>query len=493
MHAAQKKMFEPTHQHPVAALTKAFQILKDNIITIIVLLVVGGSNAQYTVAGLLIFTVLLLIWGVVSWYRFTYQVQDGELHIKQGVFVRKDLYMSGERIQVVDITAGVIQRLFGLVALDVKTAGSKAEEAKISALTRTQAEKIKSLLMEAKKQEGEQEAEDEEVQEDVHKLSTRDLIIAASTSGSFGVALSIIGTILSQVEQVIPEEQMARYFEQAIPSSVTAVMVVSIIVLVIGISWLISFIGTIIKYFDFTLRVQKDQLIVRYGLFEQKQLTVPFNRIQAVQIKEGIFRQPFGYATLIIESAGYGDEQGNSTTLYPLLRKDKVSDFLEEVVPEYNIEIKGTPSPEQSLSRYIFRTLRWGLAVILPVWYFVPYGEFGWLLLIPACWLGYLQYNEALIGQSGTTRETLIMRFRLLSKTTALIKKNRIQSAEMSQNPFQKRRSLQGFSVTIASGSQGRTFTIRDVTTETANNYLQWVSPVPTADNQSEEGSSEAD
>lgn len=467
-------MFEPTRQHPVAALTKAVQILKDNFITIIILLVVGGSNAQYTIAGLLGFIALLLIWGFISWYRFTYQVVDGELHIKQGVLVRKNLYMSTERIQVIDITAGVIQRMFGLVALDVKTAGTKAEEAKISALTRAQAEEMKSLLMKVKKEKAANEAEEIAEPEEVYELSPRDLIIAASTSGSFGVALSIVGTILSQLDQLISEEAMANYVEQAIPSSVTTVMVLSIIVGVVGISWLLAFLGTVVKYYGFTLQVQKNQLVIRHGLFEQKQLTVPYNRIQAIQIKEGLFRQPFGYATLMLESAGYGDEQGNSTTLYPLLSRKKVTGFLAEVVPEYNVEIQGEPSPEESLPRYIFRTLRWGLLVILPVWYLVPYGEFAWLLLVPAAWLGYGQYCDALIGRSGFNRDTLVMRFRLLSKTTALIKKKRIQSAEMSQNPFQKRRGLHTFSVTVASGSQGRSFSIRDVHTKTALFFLKW-------------------
>lgn len=475
MHVGPRKMFEPSRQHPVAALTKAFQILKDNIITILVIIFVGGSNAMFTISGIFGVVALLLIWGVVSWYRFTYQVVDGELHIKQGVLVRKNLYLSGERIQVVDITAGVVQRIFGLVALDIKTAGSSAEEAKISAMTREQAEEIKKLLMKSKQEEETEEEKAEEIPAEVYKLSAKDLVIAASTSGSFGVALSIVATVFSQVDQVISQEEMAEFIERVMPASVTTYMAVYIIFAVVLISWLFAFFGTIIKFYGFTLRVEKDQLIIRHGLFEQKQLTVPFNRIQAIQMKEGLLRQPFGYASLVLESAGYGDQQGNSTTLYPLLAREKVWDFIQQVVPRYHVPITGTGSPETSLSRYLFRTFRWALLVIIPAWFLVPYGEYALLLIIPFLLLGYAQYSDALIGVSG---QTLILRFRLLSKTTALVKKKRIQSASISQNPFQKRRDLMSYIVTVASGSQGRTFKIRDLETSVSRSFLHWVSPV---------------
>lgn len=35
----------------------------------------------------------------VSWLRFTYRVEDGELKIESGVFVRKNRYIRFERIQ----------------------------------------------------------------------------------------------------------------------------------------------------------------------------------------------------------------------------------------------------------------------------------------------------------------------------------------------------------------------------------------------------------
>src|SRR5699024_4343053 len=116
-------MSEARRQHPVAAITNVLKTVRDNIITILIVLFVGGGGDVlfnlYILLGLLVF---LLIAGVVGWWRFTYEVVDGELRIEKGIFVRKKIYMRRERIQVIDISAGIVQRVFGLVAIKVKSA-----------------------------------------------------------------------------------------------------------------------------------------------------------------------------------------------------------------------------------------------------------------------------------------------------------------------------------------------------------------------------------
>ncbi|MEX0823273.1 MAG: PH domain-containing protein, partial [Balneolaceae bacterium] len=147
MHGSQKKMFEFRRQHPVAAISRALGLIRGNVVTIIVLLFIGSQSGE---ASILIwigggFAFLLLI-GTITWWRFLYRIEDGELHIKQGVFVRKDLFLTKDRVQVIDITSGVIQRMFGLVKVDIQTAGSTSREAAIDAVTVEQAREISRLL-----------------------------------------------------------------------------------------------------------------------------------------------------------------------------------------------------------------------------------------------------------------------------------------------------------------------------------------------------------
>ncbi|HEX6981723.1 MAG TPA: PH domain-containing protein [Balneolaceae bacterium] len=468
-------MFESQRQHPAAAVAKALDIIKGNFITIVFIIFLGGGGdrADFTLYWILGTIICLLIWGVISWYRFTFRISDGELQIEQGVVVHKKLYLTADRIQVIDISAGIVQRLFGLVAVEVKTAGSTSKDAKISAISREKAEELKTLLRKKSSEDVEEYIPDEKKL--VYSLDSHDLLIAATTSGRLGVALSIVGAVFSQVDQLFTEQQIFNFVEANIPHSTSVSIIIFSVIGIFLISWVLSFITTIIQYYDFSVEVKEDELLITRGLFEKTQLTIPFNRIQAVQIKEELLRQPFGYASLVIESAGYGETQGNSTTLFPLIGKEKIYHFINEVIPEYSTELTPGKSrlSRRALRRYLLRMVWFSLIFIAIAWSSIPYGVYSWFILIPALLLGYWQYYDAGVNSDGNT---LILSSRLVSKTTAIVKKYRMQSVEIKQNPFQTRLNLSNFTVSVASGNQGRSFTVRELGQQQAYRHLEWIS-----------------
>src|SRR5699024_6418774 len=230
----------------------------------------------------------------ISWYRFSFEASEGELRIEQGVLIRKKLYLTSDRIQVIDISSGVVQRLFGLVAVEIKTAGSSSKEAKISALSREKAEALKAKLRRVAGENVKEEPENaEETSHKTYTLATRDLLIAATTSGRMGVALSLVGAGFSQIDQFLSDEQMYRFIETNMPQSTSVSLIVMSIIAVVVIAWIFSFLSTLVAHYDFEVVVRKKELVISRGLFERTQLTIPFNRIQAVQIREELMRQPF--------------------------------------------------------------------------------------------------------------------------------------------------------------------------------------------------------
>src|SRR5699024_964588 len=155
----------------------------------------------------------------------------------------------------------------------------------------------------------------------------------------------------------------------------------AVILLVIGLvilAWLISFGYTLITNYDFSITVHKDELLISRGLITNIRLTIPLDRIQAISIKEGILRQPFGYASILLEDAGYA-----TTTLFPLIAKEQIPTFLSRVLPEYHIENKAiqTPVPLSGLRRYLLRKVWKLLPVIILCWLFIPYGIYTSVLL----------------------------------------------------------------------------------------------------------------
>ncbi|MGF1669084.1 MAG: PH domain-containing protein [Balneolaceae bacterium] len=468
-------MSEFQRQHPIAAVARAFALIKGNFITIIVLLVVGSrggeGNVIWWIGGG--FTVLLVL-GIVSWWRFQYKIENGLVHIRRGLFVRQNMYLTRDRVQVIDVTAGVLQRMFGLVKVEIKTAASSSREASIDAISRVDAEiiteKLKNINNDSKAVEEQAESA---VKIKKHHLPGTDLLIAASTSGSFGIALSIIGTIFSQAEPLISENEIYDWIINAVPTQSDFFLVVWIIGLLILFAWLMSFFGTLFTYGDFSLSVLDDRLIITRGIFEKKRITVPFNRIQALWVMEGILRQPFGYCSVHIESAGYGDAKGTgSIVLFPLIKKNKLESFLKETVPEFVIAAPAQNPPQRAIRRYVFRSLLAALPVLGGIYWLFDTSHWIWFLLIPAAFWGWLRYRDSAIGWD---YDNILVSYRNLAKTTAFIKKKRAQDLDVQQSWLQKFRNLITVNLHVASGDHGRSFRVKELDLAVSDFLEKWV------------------
>lgn len=469
-------MSEFKRQHPIAAITQLIGVLRQNIVPIAFFLIVGSRNSGDYFWYFFMFGILsTLVVGVFGWLLFTYRVEGDELQINKGILVRKKLYLTKDRIQVIDITEGLLQRMFGLVKVEVKSAGSGTESATISAITREEAEDLRTIL----RGEGITTSNDAIIEDEViakgasqvWQLSRKDLLMAALTSGNFGVIASILGAVSGQLEEFINMENI-EYVTDHIPGLNDTSVYFALFVFIFLVSYILSFIGVILKYSDFKIEKNDKELTITSGLLERKHITVPFNRIQAVRFVEGVLRQPFGYGMLYAESAGYEKQnQGKSIVLLPFVKKEYLKEFFSEFIAEYDEPDTDVAPPKRALFKYLRRP-NYLIFILAPVvWFFMDY---GWLLfgaLIPFSLLGWIRYNDAELGYN---QSLIKLQYRVLAKTTALIRRNRAQVAEISINPFQKRKSLASIQFTVASGAGGRPFSILDLEYNDALKVFKW-------------------
>lgn len=468
-------MSEFKRQHPVAAITRAIDLVRGNLITIIIVLVFGasgggGSTFLWVFVGLFIF---LLVAGTVGWWRFVYRVEDGELQIKQGILVRKNLYLTSDRVQVIDVTAGVVQRMFGLVKVEIKTAGSTSREASLSAVSKSEARYLTQLLRNNGKQVEETAGDTEAEEHRKYILPGKELLIAASTSGSFGIALSIIATIFSQIEPLISETEVYEWLINYMPSDTSAFFIISLILVFVVFAWLMSFFGTLIRFGDFALTVKKDEMVITRGIFEKKRITVPFNRIQAVRIVEGIMRQPLGYATMYVESAGYGDQQGSgSVVLMPLVKSSRIHELMVQILPDYNFGADVVKPPQRALTRYIIRSSVVLALIIAGIYWLLAAPGMIWFMMIPGVFWGWLRHRDAAVG---IDNERIMIRGRVLARSTAVVRRNRAQDISWSASWIQRLRDLANLEVSVASGDQGRSFQVRELDCDAALRLFPWI------------------
>jgi putative membrane protein len=478
---------EVRHLHPAAMLIAAIKTVRRWIGAAAIPGVAALAGGGWQMTTLILVGVLVIItgsavWGFLSWRATTYEVSGGAFHLRQGVIQKNERTIPLEHVQSVDTVQGIIQRLFGVVEVRVETAGGGASEpdASLSALDRGAAEALRREI-EGFRREDVPEDEEEAGPVVLRRLGTRELLVAGATSGQIGVALSLIAVVSQLFDDFFSEGFVQRLYESLAPRSVTAILAV---ILIVGLlAWLLAIGGTILAYAGFTLSRNGDFLYIKRGLLERREATIPLARIQAVRIVEGVLRQPFGLAALHVESAGYGEDAGVSTTLFPLLPRKEAQKLLLDAAPEFAVTPALQRLPARALRRYVFRATIPALllAAAAALIYFLALdsllGGLPALLLIPlAAAYGWLRYRAA--GWAFED-DSLITRFRRLARSTAIAPRRRLQSRDVIRSPFQRRTRLATFRARVASGGGGAALQIADLDSGAADALAEGLGPRP--------------
>lgn len=464
-------MSEPKRMHPVAAVSGLIAALKEFIVPLVLIYFFGRGESQYE----WLFGLLLIIPFAASigrWLRFTYHIEGTTLKVNEGLFVRKKVTLPKNRVQSVDITAGIVQRVFGLVSVKVQTAGNDEAAVDLTAVTKEDAREIMETLRgETIHETSGDTTITQEIAPEVYGITMKQLLAAGATSGQIGVILSIVFTVASQFDDVIDFDLIMETFDRWAPFLSNSSLLL-VITAIIG-TWLLAILGTITTYYNFSLVRKERELVVRYGLLKTKQVSIPYNRVQAVRFTEGILRQPFGYGALYVESAGQGDDkQTSSCIIAPFIRSEDVDHVLNEITPELTLdEGELEHPPKRSQWRYVLRLLRPVIVLVGLASWLIPYGWVSMLLLPLAVFLGLAQYQSAGFRIHD---DKLLIRTRSIGRTTAVIKRARVQSAEFSWNPLMHRRDLWSYSVTLASVSKGLSFGISYLGAEQQPAFRDW-------------------
>lgn len=473
-----KMMFKQQRLHPATIFFNFTRILRESIFAIVLgFITFRDESFVYFILILGAILVIFIIISALSWYRFTYQVEDDDLRIEYGIIIRKKRYISKNRIQSIDLSAGVVHRLFKLVKVQIETAGSgSGAEASLKAVKLWEGERLRNELKKVNKQQIESDVETPK--QPSYTISFKQLFLAGSTSGSVGIILAFFFFAFSQMEQFIPERFYENTLEWVIGLSIALIIGLGIILLIV--LWLFGIAGTMIKYGNFKITKHNDELFITRGLLEKKQLTLPLRRIQAIGLQESLIRQPLGYVTIFAEVAGGSVEKGEdiSTVLFPIMNKGEVRDFLEKLLPEY----AGAAQPEElvgppkrALKFYLFRSMILFIILGAGVVYFFP--QFSWipvLFIIASLFLGSLRYRDS--GYH-IQDKALMVRYRIFSKTTMIMYHKRIQSFERKQHTIHRKQDLATAVLSIIGKyGAGKHYRLKELDEADANRLSSWFS-----------------
>ncbi len=459
----------PERLHPVWVLSAFGNGIRNSIALFIgVGLSLRSQSGIVLLAGIVGLLLLILGYRVLQWLRISYQAADGAVTLKTGILNRVERVVPVERIQNVNTVATPIDRLFNTLQLAIETAGT-GERLTLETLSFCQAADVQRWIdrrragqpIDASTDSGELTAEPEPAAV-LHVMSTGDLLVAGLTSGRVGPALALIAAAIRFGTDIVPERYWNRLpFE---PDDVTTTGILLLLVVAALLAWVLSVISAFIAYWQFTLTLQDDAITITTGLLDRRRITIPLSRIQAISIVEGPLRQPFGYASLMIESASRfagESEDAGSQTLIPLIKRNHIPSVLEQAAPEYvtDADLRLDPLPRRALRRYLVAggregALITGAAIVLftllprtPWWY-----GLALLPLVPVLLLyGYAQFRDA--GWAIDDRERVIIRRRSIDRITTIAPRERVQLRTLSQSLFQRRADLTTMTIKLAGRS----------------------------------------
>lgn len=485
---------------------------------------------------------LLCIVGVVAWLsykRLTWEITEDEIHVYKGLIVRKRSHIPFRRIHSVDINAKILDRIFGVVTLSLDTAAGSAGtgDAKIPALRLSTAELLRTEIFMRKKAviEGNTEnigetakgggnvldgfsKENENLRgvfagdtlDDMtpsaeYRLTNKELVLLCLSNGK-AFALIFAGLyfayecvgFLHDVNKELGEtaDELTNTLFSMGPIIIAGLFVVALIISVV-----ISFLTKALTYGNFVARRYSQRIEVSTGLLQKKSTGVAVERIQTLQIKQGLLQRILGYAEISLETAsaaagsGNDQEQSPGVVVHPFIKLKNIDDYMDKLLSEF----KDAPDKLDKLTglamrRSIFRYGMWTvLLIILPVnlsWMLVEkYAisdmnipgsieiinnsvlSFSIAIFVIMLVMGWAAWKGRAFGRND---RYVAMRKGVIGRKKIYVPKTKIQFAAINQNPFQKRVKLVTIKAnTAASGSTNQS--LKDIGLEIGNDYLGWI------------------
>ncbi|WP_035045041.1 PH domain-containing protein [Anoxybacillus flavithermus] len=439
-------MNEAKRLHPIAIVIYITKRLKQGpFLALALLWAIKRTTGDPFVDWLPLFFFLFyaMLAGYMSWRRFTYRLQENDMYIEQGIFVKKKRYIPFERVQGISHSSGLVQRLAGVVQVHIETAGRQIDEPEVvlSAVSVEEANYIERVI---RNQNGGNRLIESE-NDVIFTLRFSDAFFLAVTSGgAFGV-IAAIGAFLSEFDHFIPFERLKTFFPIDDTTS-TILLLFSILM----IAYLLSIVGHFFRYMNFTVVKQANTLTITTGLLQKKSISTSTERVQGIGVKESPVRRLFGYVSVHLIHAGGSLDDGKqgSLLLFPLVRKTDVPSLVASCFPSYHVHDLLQPLPKHARFRYILRPLYIVMPIVLATTVWLERFE-TLLLVFLAIYVGHRSYKRAGVALE---REQLALRSGWLTIKTVYMLKQRIQSFTISQSRMQQRARLCTVHATVMPG-----------------------------------------
>lgn len=509
---------------------------------------VGGNVAKDlpgVIAIAIAIVALSVVSSVITWRTRTWELTDAGIMLRSGLVTSRQLQVPYEHIHTVNMSSNLVERVLGLMTLDLDTgaASSEGEATRIRGLQAGIAEALREELfrrkaavladqgLDARTADADASAEaDDEASptapapspDACYTLTTAQLVFAALTEARVVAQAVAFLILIVQGINLLQESELVNLSDVAgdiavLPVALLIGVAALLLALALIVGFAISFIMSLIGYAGYRAERAAGRISVERGLLSRTSHTVALERIQSINIRQGLIRQLIGYAEVrasVVGAIGSSDETSTAdgVVLHPFIRVTEVEAFLASIAPDFSAaetvetgrvcfdssseeleEIGLVRLPRAAARRLAFRTAMKSLALAVALagagvflarvllagesWSMVRLA-IGALLVVMGVAVvarmilsAVLRYRDSRIGHD---RTRFVMVLGGVKRRTEVVLRARLQHATASASPFQQRVQVATFMTrTAATGD----LALRDVSAADADALLAWIRP----------------
>lgn len=349
---------------------------------------------QWVYILIIVLVLLEIAISILSWKKEYMLLKGDEAHYHKGVFSKNTTIIPKKSFKSMDISQNLIERILGYKIVKIESPSREVGEEDIKmSLSDEDIALLKSFAFGTNKEFNKElnnevnegfdlkenifresflDSEVEKLKEDyditlnnreninesekVHinksekvnikekKISNKDLILYGFTSFNLFIAIIFIFNAWGKIEKFINSEYVDSVINGYIANEASKIGIIFAIVGLIVALIILKAIATVyyfIKYYNFTLLKEGENIKIKYGFFSTKEFSFKENSIKLIKLKSNPLRQLLKRYEINVVIKGYSGEGKEQIIMYPIGNDKEVQDIIREFIPKWSIEGEG--------------------------------------------------------------------------------------------------------------------------------------------------------
>lgn len=328
----------PRRLHPISIVQSSLRALPGAFIGMIgVFGALVQRNPLLAVMLAIVPVVIALGASALSWWRFTYDVRDGEIVIERGLLGRQRRVIPFGRVRDIAIEQKLLARIVGTAKVGIETGGAKADEGVLDMIELDAAQALRERIRRANLTGASAVAATEAAQAE----PPEPVIFAMSVgrvlgSGLLNFSLIFIAVAFGALQYLedLNIIDLDRLTGTGGARGLIGMFTVKTALVILGLLMLLGLISgvirTLLRDYGFTLTASETGLRRRRGLVTLSEVLIPARRTEAARIETGLIGGALGWHGLSFQTLGADAKEGGVQVAAPFARMDEIARIMAE-------------------------------------------------------------------------------------------------------------------------------------------------------------------